>query len=176
MCIRDSVKGVRVALEDLADLVAVHVRHDDVAKHDVRLNLRQALQEVAPAPDGEHLVLGLGKGELHDFLDRNAVIGKQQRSTHGHLALPMLSTSWYHEPGALSTICSLRSVSIASDPSPSIHTTAPVSSHPGTTCASWRPRSSFQARWKCPHRTTSTPAAKWRSAAAVSSAAGSRRR
>jgi hypothetical protein len=49
--------------------------HHDVAEDDVGLDLGKAPEELSPARDRNHLVLGLGEGEFDHLLDRDAVIG-----------------------------------------------------------------------------------------------------
>ena len=140
------MQRVRVALERLANLVAVDVRHHDVAQHHVGLDLRQAREQVATAPDSDHLVLGFGEGELNNLLNRDAVIGQQKGPTHGHLASALFSRPWYHEQDELSTTWRVLPASTTGFPSSPIHTTAPVSSHPGTTRASRCPCSNTHGR------------------------------
>ena len=77
-----------VLLDELADLVAVLLRHDDVAENDVRTDLLDLLDGESAVADGHHVEVLVGEGQLDDLLDRDAVVGKQNLLAHRLFGLP----------------------------------------------------------------------------------------
>ena len=70
----------------LADLVAVLLRHDDVAQHDVRADLGQLLEGEPAVAHGDDVEVLVREGELDDLLDRDAVVREQDLLAHPLLA------------------------------------------------------------------------------------------
>ena len=76
------VRPRRVRLDLLADLVAVLLRHDDVAENDVGPDLGEPLEREAPVAHGDHVEVLVREGQLDDLLDRDAVVREQDLLGH----------------------------------------------------------------------------------------------
>jgi len=74
---------LRVALDRLAQLVAVLPGHDHVGENDVGLRLPGARQRILAVVDGRDLVVLAGEGDADDLLDRDGVIREQKVLGHG---------------------------------------------------------------------------------------------
>jgi hypothetical protein len=72
----------RVLLDEVAHLVAVLLRHDDVAEDHVGADFLGLLDGEPPVADGCHLEVLVGEGQLDDLLDRDAVVRQQDLLAH----------------------------------------------------------------------------------------------
>ena len=72
----------RRLLDEVADLVAVLLRHDDVAEDEVRTHVLDLLDRQAPVPHRHDLEVLVRERQLDDFLDGDAVVRKQDLLAH----------------------------------------------------------------------------------------------
>jgi hypothetical protein len=79
-----------IVLDMLADLVAVGLRHDDVEQRDVGTDFLDLLQGLRAVAHREDLIVAFREGQLHDFLDGDAVVGEENFLRH---AAPGSSTA-----------------------------------------------------------------------------------
>jgi hypothetical protein len=69
--------GHRVALHFLANFIAAGFGHDDIQKSDVRSHFLNFPQGQCSIAHGEDLVIALGKGQLNNLLNGDAVVSKE---------------------------------------------------------------------------------------------------
>ena len=69
-------------LDELANFIAIFLRHDDVAEHDVRLDGANLVDGLLPVPHGVELEILIGERELDNLLNGNAVVGEQDLVSH----------------------------------------------------------------------------------------------
>ena len=82
---RDPGRG-RIRLDGLADLVAVLLRHDDVGQDQVgHLAGLDPVEQPLTVRYTDELVFAVGEGQLHDLLNREAVIGEKYLLCHVNL-------------------------------------------------------------------------------------------
>jgi hypothetical protein len=72
----------RIRLDEGGDLVAVALGHPDVGEDDVRPIRLDALDRLTTVPHGQDLHVFVGKRQLDDALNGDAVIGEQQLWRH----------------------------------------------------------------------------------------------
>ena len=73
---------LRVGLQRLAELVAVHAGHDRVGEHDVGPGLPRPGERVLAVVHGGDPVVLPGEDDAHDLLDGDRVVGEQQVLGH----------------------------------------------------------------------------------------------
>ena len=73
---------LRVGLQRLAELVAVHAGHDGVGEHDVGPGLPRPGERVLAVVHGGDPVVLPGEDDAHDLLDGDRVVGEQQVLGH----------------------------------------------------------------------------------------------
>jgi hypothetical protein len=69
-------------LDEVADLVSILLRHDDVAQDEVRPHVLDLLHRQAPVPHRHDLEVLVRERQLDDFLDGDAVVRQQDLLTH----------------------------------------------------------------------------------------------
>src|SRR5215471_530092 len=72
-----------ISLDHLANLVAVLFRHDDVSQDEVGTLLAKLLQRLLPVRDADEVVVAVGERQLHDLLDREAIVREKNFLAHG---------------------------------------------------------------------------------------------
>ncbi len=76
------LRQLGIVLDEGGDLVAVALRHADVGQDDVGALGADPLDGLAAVADHDDLDVLVGKGELDDTLDRDAVVGQQKLVGH----------------------------------------------------------------------------------------------
>jgi hypothetical protein len=84
---RDGAEG-RVALERLAQIVAVLSGHDRVGQDEIGAALTCERHGLLCAPGGRDLEVGVSEGDRNDLLHRDAVVGTQNVLGHRGLEPP----------------------------------------------------------------------------------------
>jgi hypothetical protein len=82
-----------IGLDRLAQLVAVHARHDRVGQDDVRTHLAGLAESVFPVVHHRYLVVLRREDDAHDLLDGDRVIGEEEGLGHGDLGREDVSES-----------------------------------------------------------------------------------
>jgi hypothetical protein len=69
------VEEIRARFDFLTHVIAVTSRHDDVADHQIRSNFGEPLEKIVTARHCYDFIFRVGKCELNDLLDGEAVVG-----------------------------------------------------------------------------------------------------
>jgi hypothetical protein len=69
------VEEIRARFDLLTHVIAVTPGHDDVADHEIRSDFGESLEEIVTARHCHDFILRVGKCELNDLLDGEAVVG-----------------------------------------------------------------------------------------------------
>ena len=73
---------LRSRLDELADLVAVPARHEDVGEDEIEGVLAQLPKGKFTVADGDDIDSFIGERQVDDLLNRDAVIGQQDLVRH----------------------------------------------------------------------------------------------